>query len=83
MLNFLSKINSYWTTFETLAEIERRQRTTTHLCMGIDNDDDDVQKANFDIFSYGQYFMFLPVLYYLVSLTRFQAMSDREFKYLI
>jgi len=29
LLNFVPKINQYWTTFETLTEIERLQRTTT------------------------------------------------------
>jgi len=32
-LNFLPKINSYWTTFETLAEIERGCKER-QLCMG-------------------------------------------------
>jgi len=27
------KINSYWTTFDSLAEIERVQRKTIQLCM--------------------------------------------------
>jgi len=33
LLNFLPKVNCYWTTFETLAEIERDCKER-QLCMG-------------------------------------------------